>query len=180
MYAKYPLGHPLKICEFPFNNDDLVLTIILPNKDSIESVESQLNSTFFDQILAEMRPRTINTTLPVFSVQSRVNMRTILESMDLSEICQESVGRRQDNHGLFISQALYECNISIGSKLVSADDTSCFLMSRQNIRQENQSDEDKKPEKCLVSCENPFLFLIRNRRNKLILYLGKLVSPVQY
>lgn len=182
MYAKYPLGQPLKICEFPFdtNNEDLVFTLILPNKDSASTIESQLNASFFDQLIAEMRPVTINTTLPEFTIRHRVDIRETLSKLGNMSDLFESSGCRD---GLFVSHAYFESAISVGSRSASLEHRNTLLMSRKDIETKqdvkllSQLEEEGKEEQ-LVCYDNPFLFFIRNRRTKLILYLGKLVSPI--
>ena len=183
MYAKYPLGQPLKICEFPFdtNNEDLVFTLILPNKDSASSIESQLNALFFDQLIGEMRPVTINTALPEFTIRHRVDIREILSKLGNMSDLFASSGCRD---GLFVSHAYFESSISVGSRSASVEHRNTFLMSRQDIETKQDvklshvEEEEEGKEEQLVCYDNPFLFFIRNRRTKLILYLGKLVSPV--
>lgn len=183
MYAKYPLGQPLKICEFPFINDDLVFTLILPNKNSLALIESQLTAAFFDKLIEEMRPVTINAILPEFSIHNRVDVRDVLRRLGATETC--DLNARND--GLFVSHAFYDSAISIGSKLARLHHHNTFAMTRHVIESvDSGCDQLKKTSECEnadddkleVCCDSPFVFFIRNRRSKLIHCMGKLVTPI--
>lgn len=169
MYCKNPLGMPLKICELPFEDTNLVFTIILPDPNTITALESQLNAPLFDQLLSQMQPTAINSTLPVFSIQHRVDFRQTLKELGVSDLCEFDL--RQD--GLFISHAYFETSITVRNETVLAKHTNLFLMTRKEAEINNQPDNID-----FRDCENPFLFFIRDAKTNLILFMGKLASPI--
>jgi serine protease inhibitor len=180
MYCKNPLGLPLKICEYPIGDrDDLAFVIILPARNSLQLIESQLNAALFEQLLAEMRPVELNSTLPVFTIHHRLDLRRVLIELGLSEMCEFS----SRGNGLYASDAFCESSIKVGSKRIEARQHDCFLMRRGDEEINNQAPiKDINVNKASANkecfCENPFLFLIRNKRNRLILFMGKLVVPI--
>jgi len=80
-YSKNPRGLPIRICEFPFRNENFAFTIILPEVGSFLYIESVLNFTLFNQMVEEMKLTEVNSILPKFRISERSNLIKILQNL---------------------------------------------------------------------------------------------------
>ncbi|CAF0718392.1 unnamed protein product [Brachionus calyciflorus] len=168
LYAKNPLGLPLKICEFPLSNEDYAFTILLPEREMIDIIEERLDYEIFDAIVREMRFVEVNTILPKFSITDELDLCPILRILGAESL----VDFKNKKNGLCIDKAFYKTNITINEKSVSFNSDTNLILTREsfpNLNLDHPSEE--------LNCENPFLFYIRNKSSNLILFMGKLIVP---
>ena len=170
-YSKNPRGLPIRICEFPFRNENFAFTIILPEVGSFLYIESVLNFTLFNQMVEEMKLTEVNSILPKFRISERSNLIKILQNLNADSIT--NFDYRE--HGLCLDKAFYNCEINVGYNSVMGNSSTSLFLSRN-------SDDSKDPNLFVHSCEefnctNPFIFFIRDVKSKLIIQMGKLLVP---
>ena len=171
MYAKNPNNMPMKICEFPFQNNSFVFTVLLPDKGCMSKVEKYLDLNSFHSLTRDMKLKNVSITFPKFMIEDQCDVKQILKSLN----AEASFLDFEDNpHGLGVDKSLYHASISVDYNFAAASaETNFFLTRKQN-------------EKALLSighnseqfrCDKPFIFFIRHLNSKLILFMGKLMIP---
>jgi serine protease inhibitor len=170
-YAKSPRGMPLKICDIPFICSSFVLTVLMPNENFMNEIESKLDYKLFSDLVDSMQDKRVKIDLPMFDIKDEYDIRRVLREMNATLLDNfDSV-----SHGVCLDKAFYSSSIYVNHKLVSSTAKTDFLLSRS---------EEKSLKLCLdhpsdeFNCERPFLFFIRELNTKLILFMGKLMVPV--
>jgi serine protease inhibitor len=113
----------------------------------------------------------VGSALPKFRIEDRYDLTKVLAKTGLGSLC--DFANRKD--GLCIDEAFYTSSISVSGESVSvSSQTSMALCRDERLRDERAGVEHPCDD---FVCDNPFLFFVRNRRTKLILFMGKLVVP---
>jgi serine protease inhibitor len=171
LYAKHPKGLPIRICEFPFSNENFAFTILLPENNCLTDIDNMLNLTLFNQIIDEMKLTEVNSILPKFKITDRSNLIKILQSLHIDSL----IDFKHRDHGLCFDKAIYNCEINVGYNSVMGSAETDLILSRN-------PDVSNDPNLFVHSCEkfdctNPFIFFVRDVKTKLIIYMGKLLVP---
>jgi serine protease inhibitor len=169
LYCKNPCDLPVKLCEFPFANEDFAFTIILPEKNTIDRVEKELNAEMFDKITAKMKYVEVNSVLPRFTVEDRFDLVKFLNQIGAGSL----TDIENKDYGLCVSELFYKSKISVQNMTVVVSTETNAVLTRDEAL--NVDCVDHPCEEFV--CDNPFLFYVRNRHTKLILFMGKLVVP---
>jgi serine protease inhibitor len=169
LYCKNPCNLPAKLCEFPFANEDFVFTIVLPERHTIERVERELTADLFEKCTAQMKYVEVNSVLPKFLIEDRFDLVKFLDSVGIGSL----TNFENKDYGLCVSEAFYRSSIDVRNTAVLVSAEASSVLSRDETL---NVDGVEHPCEEFV-CDNPFLFFIRNKYTKLILFVGKLTVP---
>ena len=168
MYAKRPNDLPLRICEIPFKNDAFTFVIILPEMNCMDQVEKMLNYTTFNDILNKMVLQRLTMVLPKFQIYDNLDYKDLFSSIpsivDFSKV----------KDGLGINKSTYKSYIRLCEKGIEASCCNSLCLSHEEI---NYSKIYKEHPCEDFKCDRPFLFFIREKNTKVILFMGKLLVP---
>ena len=171
MYAKNPKGLPLRICEFPFKNEALVFTLLLPEKNALTQIESLIDNTLFNELIGHMKMTEVNSMLPKFEISDHYDLVKILNGLKADSLldfnCKED--------GLCIDKAFFKSQINVSYMSASGSSETNMVLSRNPDEMHHSCVFDSSCEE--FNCQNPFMFYIRNVNTKLILFMGKLLVP---
>ena len=171
MYAKNPNNMPMKICEFPFQNNSYVFTVLLPNKGCMSKVEKYLDFDSFNSLTRVMKLKKVSITFPKFMIEDQYDVKKILKSLNADA----SFLDFEDNpHGLSVDKSLYHASISVDYNCVAASAETNIFLTRE-LNENSQLSIRHNSEQ--FRCEKPFVFFIRHIDSKLILFMGKLMIP---
>lgn len=170
LYSKNPKGYPIKLCEFPFLNEDYAFTILLPEKNSLKDIELKLNNRLFNELVKEMKFVEVNSVLPKFKIKDEFDLCNVLKALGANSLIDFS----SKKHGLCVDKAFYTSTIDVNYKSVLASSETNVILTRES----NPTVKANLDHPCEeFNCENPFLFYIRNKSSNLILFMGKLMVP---
>lgn len=170
LYAKNPKGLLIKLCEFPFLNDDYAFTILLPEKNCIGDIETKLNNKLFNELVKEMKYVEVNSVLPKFKIKDEFDLCKVLKALGAESLF--DFGKKKN--GLCVDSSFYKTVIDVGYKSVEVHSETSAVLTREPSLPTKPSLDHPCEE---FNCENPFLFFIRNKSSGLILFMGKLMVP---
>jgi serpin B len=169
LYSKNPNNLPVKLCEFPFKDDIHVFTILLPEKNHLEKIENTLNDPkIFNELLDQMKYVEVNSVLPKFNIKDTFSLMDIFKQINMI------ADFDQKGYGLAVGGSFYSSFINVDFSFVNAKCSTNVVLARDSIF--NQKNVISHPGEDF-NCDNPFLFFIRNKHTRLILFMGKLMVP---
>lgn len=171
LYAKNPLNLPLKICEFPFRDECHSFMIILPDNGCLAQIEAQLNTKLLDELISQLDYVEVNSVMPKFKIDDEFNVRELLQQLGAG--CLFDFSERKS--GLCAVRACYQSKLSVQADGVCSRTDNTFVFSQSDEQATNRSDDNHPCED--FTCDNPFIFVIRNRKFNLIMCIGKLLIP---
>ena len=160
-----------KICEFPFA-DNCSFFVLLP--DNMKALESNLNAKSFESLLSCMEPRSISSLFPRFSLKGKMDVTKILKNLGFKKAFEPSP------YGLAIRESISFSQIRIDNTGADSCTSNHFVLTHEQpkIRKvighakfnEDMYEQD-------FNCDKPFIFVIKDTKTGLILFMGKLMVP---
>ena len=157
----------------PYRYGSMEMLVILPSpSNTLAEVEAKLSGPWLDRLAAKPWRGEAVLAVPKFDFGSAHALKTILEPMGMGAAFDPD---RADFSGiaplLYISTAIQKANVTVdeaGTEAAAATYAVMKLRSAGPIR--------KNPPRPFVA-DKPFLFLIRETRTGLILFLGRVCKP---
>ncbi|TRZ02734.1 hypothetical protein DNTS_005420, partial [Danionella cerebrum] len=171
------------VLELPYLERSLRLLVAIPNdrKTPLAQLERHISPRAVGNWYTGLRRTKMDVFLPRFKIQSRINLKPVLQSLGVSDIFSPSAADFRgisDGEGLFVSEAFHEAKIEVtenGTKAASA--TAMVLLKRSRS--------------AVFKADRPFLFILRqintgkyattNSTHSLcaLLFIGRVLNPVE-
>ena len=157
----------------PYRFGTAEMLVVLPSpSNTLAEVEAKLSGPWLDRLAANRWSGEAAIAIPKFDFGSEHDLRPILEPMGMGAAFDPE---RADFGGiaplLYISKAVQMANVTVdeaGTEAAAATYAVMKLRSAGPIR--------KDPPRPFVA-DKPFLFLVRETRTGLILFIGRIVKP---
>ncbi|MBZ8180150.1 serpin family protein [Oscillatoria salina] len=170
-YADLP---ELKILELPYVGSRLSAIVLLPKQaNGLAQLEAQLTPENLNQwlsALAEFPPDAkIAVWLPKLNISSELNLKRILSAMGMEQAFNEQADFSGFNgkQDLYLSHAVHKAYVNIDEMGTQAGvATGAIGATRGGLQGSFRGDR-------------PFIFLIRDNVSKTILFLGRVVNPLE-
>ena len=168
----YAETESLQVLELPYAGKSLSLLILLPKeKDGLAALESQLTSSFLEQITAQLREQQVFVTMPKFKVEAAFQLNNALIKMGMSDAFDDDKANFAGMDGiegnLFISAALHKAFIEVNEEGSEAAAATAIVMKMRGAPHRLPA----------FRADHPFLFFIRENQTGSILFLGRLLKP---
>jgi len=155
----------------PVNGPELVMTIVLPkDENGFYDMIQSLSLQQIQQKMYDVQMERVLVQIPKFKFTYRVGLKSALEALGM----QEPFTTNADFSGingltnLSISKVLHEAFISVDESGTEAAAATSVNISLKSVL------EEKKP--IVFRADHPFLFLIYDKSNGLVLFIGKVVN----
>jgi serpin B len=175
MNAGYMDDDDLQVLELPYNGEaerwsqpkDLSMVFLLPRKaDGLPALEKKLSAENIDKWLGKLKYQDVDICLPKFKFESRLDMTKALGSMGITEAFKPGAadfsgmdGSREFFLGFVIHKACLEVNEE-ATEAAAASGEGSLVGAKPGIH-----------------ADHPFIFLIRDIRTGLILFMGRVANP---
>ena len=158
----------------PYRYDSMEMLVILPSpSNTLAEVEEKLSGPYLDRLAASPWRGRAQIALPKFDFGSEHDLKPILEPMGMGAVFDPA---RADFSGiapqLYVGTAIQKANITVDEEGTEAAAATYAVMALQSV-----GPMHKAPPRPFVA-DRPFLFLIRETRTGLILFLGRVCTPV--
>ncbi|XP_052004997.1 probable serpin E3 isoform X2 [Xyrauchen texanus] len=168
---RLPSDQQYTVLELPYLERSLRLLVVLPSdrKTPLSQLESQLTAHAVGLWDNGLRRTKMDIFFPRFKMQSRLNLKPVLQSLGISDIFSPSAADFRgisDEEGLFVSEAFHEARIQVtedGTKAASA--TAMVLLKRSRA--------------AVFKADRPFLFILRQISTGLLLFIGRVLNPAE-
>ena len=158
----------------PYRYGSLEMLVLLPSpSNTLADVEAKLSGPWLDRLAASPWRGEVAIALPKFDFGSEHDLKPILEPMGMGAAFDAD---RADFSGiapqLYVGTALQKANVTVDEEGTEAAAATVALMLEGCIGPM----ENVPPPRPFVA-DRPFLFIIRETRTGLILFLGRVTKP---
>lgn len=165
--VKFGAGEGMKLIELPYVANDLAMLVVLPDRlDGLADLEDKLTLDRVDRWLSGLRPGEIDVSLPRFKVTSAFDLAEVLKSLGMTIAFtpgEADFSGIMGHRDLVLSGVVHKAFVDVNEEGTEAAAAT-----------EIEAKSDEPP---VFRADHPFLFLIRDRRNGLILFLGRVMNP---
>lgn len=170
---RYGESEGLQLVELPYAGGDYAMIILLPKNVGFDRLEPALTTEALETWLAEIEHRRVELSVPRFSTSARMQLAEVLGQMGMPLAFSGSADfSRMSPHRLFrITEVAHAGSITVNEKATEAA-TATKLLGGLGGGSEPQPPVE-------FRADRPFVFLIRDVRTGLILYLGRVMDPTQ-
>ena len=158
----------LQILELPYKGDKISMLILLP-KDNLDMIESTLSAEKLNEYKSQMKETKLDSIfLPKFEFDTKYFMKDTLAAMGMPT----AFSRNADFSGmtgmqdLFIDFVIHQAYIKVDEKGTEAAAATAVGMKLPAVMPDN-----------IFNADHPFIFVIQEKENGSILFLGKVVDP---
>ncbi|XP_041358356.1 leukocyte elastase inhibitor-like [Gigantopelta aegis] len=174
MVKKFRIGRSEKlqcqVLELPYVQKDISMFILLPfERDAVSRLEHNLNNENLKAALSEIWKETVDITLPKFVLESNFALEKILPSMGMVDAFDRS---RANFSGMAGSTDLYISHIT-HKAFLDVNEEGSEAAAATGVRIQTRSLPIIHP----FIADHPFVFLVRDNRADIILFVGKLGHP---
>ncbi|HWB55138.1 MAG TPA: serpin family protein [Tepidisphaeraceae bacterium] len=164
----------LQAVELPYVGNDLSMIVCLPRRiDGLTKLEQQWTDTNMRRWLEQMQPRRVEVYLPKFKTTTEIDLAKILATMGMKDAFDPAhadfsgiIGRRR----LFISDVIHKTFVDVNEKGTEAA-AATGIVCASSLRLMGLPP-------VVFRADHPFLFLIRDRNSGAILFMGRIVNPM--
>jgi serpin B len=164
----YWRGKGLSILELPYAGDRFSLVLLLPgDPDGLPRLEKALTGDFLQERLSQLEPREIGVFLPRFEVRSRFRLREALTALGMGTAFGEGADftGMSDRDGLYLDDVFPQAMITVNEEGTEAAGATAVVMRQKGGHG--------------FYATHPFLYLVRDRETGTILFLGRVVNPIE-
>jgi serpin B len=153
--------------EIPYAGKDLAMLVLLPTKtDGLPALEKALTADRLARIVGGLRPRAISAQLPRFKTTTALQLNGTLQALGVRKAFADADfsgmnGGRDLRVAAVVHQAFVEVNEK-GTEAAAGTAVALEVSAGAGFR-----------------ADHPFLFLIRDKRNGSVLFLGRINDPTR-
>jgi len=177
----YTEGEGFQAIELPYSNPDFGMVIILPREGQFQVIEAQLTSPWVQVVLKGFQEHEVILTMPKFRFETPVlKLKKTLSDMgmpgafspkaDFFGIIEQQSGRK-----MYIQEVLHKAFIQVDEKKTEAAAASVAIMT---VVVESEI-EVYVGTPIVMRIDRPFIFLIRDNSTNTILFVGRVMDPVE-
>ncbi|XP_022686329.1 leukocyte elastase inhibitor-like [Varroa jacobsoni] len=162
-YAYYP-KLKLSALDVPYTGYQMRMTILLPDDPSrMGSILDNINTDDVRQIVLEMEPALVEVILPLFKISSRLNLKEYLQKLGMRSGFNQGIAELPyftADDSLHINEFVHQAVIEVNEQgTLAAASTAAAHATRSRVVK--------------FHATSPFLFIIRDSRTGLFLFVGK-------
>jgi serpin B len=175
MYQKEKLPYfedeQVHMIELPYKGDAISMTILLPKKEdkaSFEAVEAQLaNYLNRPSLHQDHKPEKVAVYLPRFQLESAFSLQEMLQQLGMTDAFAADKADFSKMVGtankLAISAVIHKAFVDVNEEGTEAAAATGVVTSRGRS--------------LVFHADHPFIFWIKDKREDVVLFLGKVVNP---
>lgn len=158
------------VVELPYSGDSLGMVILLPQKaDGLPELEKSLTPKVLSAAMEQTRSVEVNLQLPKFKMESSFTLNDALSSLGMQDLFIEGKADLSGVNGdtdLSVSKVLHKAFVEVNEEGTEAAAATAVVMRKRcaAIREDFIAD-------------HPFLFLIRDAKSGMVLFMGRLMAP---
>lgn len=172
----YTHADGVQILELPYTDWRIAMLVLLPDdRTGIGELEERVTTASLNAWCGELEPAEVDVSLPRFKMTRGFELSRVLTEMGMPDAFDQG---RADFSGmdgchpwLFIGQVFHKAFIDVDEQGTEAAAATAVSVSGRSFV--------IPPEPVVFRADHPFLVIIREKVNGHILFLGRLVNPVE-
>jgi serine protease inhibitor len=181
----YPDERGFTVLELPYKGGEVSMVVLLPRSaDGLEALEKKLTSENLAAWVGKLQHRGVHVLLPKFKVETKYDLGKTLEGMGMARAFKDPRAddgaqfdgmseSQEPSQKLFISKVLHKAFVEVNEKGTEAAAATAVLMMMPTAA------VGSTPFTPTFRADQPFLFLVRDRKSGSILFLGRMVNPTE-
>ena len=160
--------------ELPYIDNELSMVILLPKKvDGIGELEKTLTQENLHKWLVTLRKREVIVSVPKFKETSEFTLADVLKAMGMRDAFTPDVADFSGINGrkdLFISAVIHKAYVDVNEEGTEAAAATGVVIKMTSVG------PGQTP---VFRADHPFVFVIRDNRSGSILFLGRVLNPLE-
>jgi serpin B len=170
---RYVAVDNMQLLQLPYGDGSLSMVVLLPREIAgLSDLEKKLSDTQFDKWLDVARPRQVNVFLPRFKSTAELQMRDTLAAMGMASAFDQSKADFSAMTGaadLYLSALIHKGVVDVNEEGTEAAAASAVIAGARSASNEPP----------IFRADHPFVYLIRDNRSGMVLFLGRVVDPTR-
>ena len=170
-YFGYAKSDNYLAVELPYDGDQLSMVILMNETGKFGDFESTLQAATVKAIIDNLENTRVALTMPKFEFESEFGLKETLMRMDMEEPFRDSAdfSGMTSEGDLHIDDVVHKAFISVDEAGTEAAAATGVIVGAVSIP----------PEPVTVTLDRPFVFLIRDIPTGAILFIGRVMNPVE-
>jgi serpin B len=177
---RFAAADGVKLLEMPYDGGSMAMTLVLPDAvDGLDAVEKKLSPVTLDGWIAALKPERVTVALPKFEVNpaASLSLGDMLVGLGMPLAFDRD---KADFTGianppkpadrLYIDKVFHKAFVKVDEKGTEAAAATAVVMARNGA-----AAPPKPPPE--FRADHPFLFLLRDTRSGVILFMGRVADP---
>ena len=172
MEIRHGATDSVQAIELPYKGGRLSMVVLLPPLGALDSFEQSLDSGRLESILNTMSLQKVSVHLPKWTMDWTVELSEAMKSLGAADAFDPDAADFSGMDGsrnLYITAALHKAYVEVNEQGTEAAAATAVIVGFRSIPSEP----------LLFNADHPFLYLIRDRQNGAILFMGRLAEPTQ-
>ena len=172
MYIPYTQGEGYTAVELPYAGDTAAMDIIVPDAGKFEDIESALTGDMFNTIIGNMSQTSLMLSLPKFKFESSFGLSYTLDQLGMVDAFNANTADfsgMTGNKDLFIGNVIHKAFVAVDEEGTEAAAATAVIMEAAGAPMWDVS----------LLVDRPFIFIIRDKVNGQILFIGRVLNPAQ-
>lgn len=155
----------------PYGGGSVEMLVVLPSpSNTLADVEALLGGTLLDRLAASPWRGLVSVSLPKFEFDSTHELGPVLSSMGMAAAFSDDADFSGIAPRLCLSRAIQKANVTVDEEGTEASAATAAFAKATAVW--------PPPQRRIFAADRPFLFLIRETRDGIVLFMGRVVKPV--
>lgn len=166
----YAEGEDYQAAALPYAGGDYEMVVLVPTTGQFKAFEQTLTPQRLDEILTRLEPTQLDLTLPRFTYDARLSLKSALEAMGMKiafDPDRADFTAMSEYPGLFIGNVVHKGFVAVDEAGTEAAAATAVIMERTSMPARSAT----------LRVDRPFIFLIRDRQSQSILFIGRVLRP---
>ncbi|HHD92105.1 MAG TPA: serpin family protein, partial [Candidatus Portnoybacteria bacterium] len=153
--------------EMPYKGKKLSMIVLLPKRHNLSELESSLSLEEIDNLKNKFKKQRVGVFMPKFTFNTKYLMNDTLSQMGMPTAFsnQADFSGTDGTQNLFISKVIHQAFIKVDEEGTEAAAATGVVMDKAVMASN------------IFRVDHPFIFLIQDKENGEILFLGRIVNP---
>ncbi len=175
MYQKntfnYYENDDLQLLEIPYKGNKISMVIILPKVGKFKTVENMMDEKKLQEWLKNAMKTKVKAYIPRFKFTQRFNLSKNLYDMGMEDAFNPAAADFSGidgERGLYISKVIHKAFVEVNEEGTEAAAATAVIIDTKAL---------VLTEELVFKADHPFIFLIRDKETRSILFMGRVMDP---
>lgn len=159
----------------PYQDPRLSMVLVVPDPGRFADIEALLDATSFATLMKELTNHKVSLYLPPFHVDTRAPLPPLLKALGMQSAFDPA---RADFSGmaaepLYIAEAVHQAFVNVAEKGTEAGAATAVVLADASLAM------DAEPPPLVIKADRPFLYFIYDQPTGAILFMGRVLEPIQ-
>ena len=167
----------LQILELPYSGDKLSMFILLPKENNnISTILDSLNEELYNEWISALHKVNVDIYLPKFKIETPLyGLNDYLKKLGMEKAFTDDADFSgiTGKTDLKIDTVIHKAYIDVNEEGTEAAAATAVIMAVTSI------DGGNEPSRIVFNCNHPFIFCIQHKDTNTIIFIGKIIDPLQ-